>query len=518
MAACTLFSVVVCCGGAPSRADDAERGRERATAPPPNFVLVFVDDLGWRDVGCYGNDFVETPHIDQLAADGIRFTDFYASGPVCSPTRCALQSGQNQARIGISDFIPGHWRPFERVITPRPRAALPLHIVTVAEMLQTAGYATGYIGKWHLGAARRFQPDRQGYLFSAVISGPHLPGLYRVLHRSDLKPRPGQYRTDFEAELAERFIAEHKDRPFFLMVSPFAVHIPLGAMSAKVEKYRRKAARTDRFVCHPVYAAMIEHVDELVGRIVRALQRHALTRQTMVVFTSDNGGLRRRYDYNPQADDVVTDLSPLRGEKGTLYEGGIRVPLIVTFPDHVPAGAVSHEPAVTHDLYPTFADYAAARLPVNQPIDGVSLRPVLTNPQARLSRDALFWHYPHYHHDRPASCVRTRQWKLIEFLDGSGDLELYRITEDIGEQNNLADQYPQVVRQLRGRLQDWRERVVAEMPLPNPAFDPDRAAQWWSPRTGRPIDSSRRKRFPHTERELDTPRGGAQRRERPKRR
>lgn len=492
---------------AAARADEAT-AVNAASGRYPNIVLIFVDDLGWSDIGCYGNELVETPNIDRLAREGIRFTDFYASGPVCSPTRCALQSGQNQARVGITDFIPGHWRPFERVITPRPRAALPLHVVTVAEVLQTAGYATGYIGKWHLGTARRFQPDRQGYLFSAVISGPHLPGTYRVLHGNDLTPRPDQYRTDFEAELAERFIDEHRAQPFFLMVSPFAVHIPLAALSDRVEKYRHKAERLDRFVCHPVYAAMVEHVDELVGRIVRALERRNLTQHTMVVFTSDNGGLRRRYDYNPQVDDVVSSLTPLRGEKGTLYEGGIRVPLIVRFPGVARAGAVCREPAVTHDLYPTFAECAGARLPVNQPIDGVSLLPVLTDPQAKLPRDALFWHYPHYHHDRPAGCIRTREWKLIEFLDGSGDVELYRIAEDVGERQNLAESRPQVVRRLLSRLHDWQESVVAEMPLPNPAFDPQRAKQWWSPRTGKPIDSSRRRAFPHTEKELArSPRG-----------
>src|SRR6056297_1944961 len=172
-----------------------------ASAPRPNIVLIFIDDLGWKDLGCYGNDFVETPRIDRLAAEGVRFTDFYAAGAVCSPTRCALQSGQNQARIGITAHIPCHWRPFERVITPQTTMALPLDTVTIAESLKASGYTTGYVGKWHLGNGPEFQPDRQGYDFSAVIGGPHLPGRYRVQGRSDLKPKPNQYRTDFEADL-----------------------------------------------------------------------------------------------------------------------------------------------------------------------------------------------------------------------------------------------------------------------------------------------------------------------------
>ncbi|MBT5705435.1 MAG: sulfatase-like hydrolase/transferase, partial [Verrucomicrobia bacterium] len=217
-----------------------------ALAARPNIILIFIDDLGWNDIGCYGNSFVDTPRIDRLAAEGIRFTDFYAAGTVCSPTRCAVQSGQNQARIGITDFISGHWRPFERVITPRPTMALPLDIVTIAESMKAADYATGYIGKWHLGNGPAYQPQHQGYDFAAVIGGPHLPGQFRVQGKPNLKPKSDQYRTDFEADLSIQFIKENKDRPFFLMLSPYAVHIPLGAMSDKVAKYRRKAKDTGR--------------------------------------------------------------------------------------------------------------------------------------------------------------------------------------------------------------------------------------------------------------------------------
>ena len=273
-----------------------------------------------------------------------------------------------------------------------------------------------------------------------MINGPHLPGRYRVQGRPDLKPGPDQYRTDFEADLCVNFIKDNRERPFFLMLSPFAVHIPLAAMSDKVEKYRRKAAELKRELPHPVYAAMIEHCDEMVGRIVDAIDDTGLSDNTMVIFTSDNGGLYRRYDYREQADDTVADLAPLKGEKGSLHEGGVRVPLIVKYPPLSKAGTVCSEPAITYDFYPTLVDLAGGKLPRNQTIDGLSLRPLLSDPHAKLDRDALHWHYPHYHHDRPASSIRQRDWKLIEYLDGTGDVELYQISKDIGETKNLASE------------------------------------------------------------------------------
>jgi len=468
-------------------------------AESPNIILIFIDDLGWGDVGCYGSDFIDTPRIDRLAAEGVRFTDFYAAGAVCSPTRCAVQSGQNQARIGITAHIPGHWRPFERVITPLTTMALPLDTVTVAEALKTSGYSTGYVGKWHLGNGPEFQPDRQGYEFSAVINGPHLPGRYRVSGRSDLKPQTGQYRTDFEADLCVDFIRRNSERPFFLMLSPFAVHIPLGAMSAKVNRYTKKAAARQRDLPHPVYAAMVEHCDDMVGRIVDAVEAQGLTDRTMIVFTSDNGGLYRRYDYREQADDNVSSLKPLKGEKGTLHEGGVRVPLIVKYPPLTRPGSVCAEPAISYDFYPTFVDLANGRLPQHQTIDGHSLKPLLAEPGTRVNRDALHWHYPHYHHDRPAGSIRERDWKLIQYLDGTGDVELYHLAEDLGETQNLARERPGRVADLKKKLQAWRQQTIARMPIPNPHYDPQRAGEWWSLRTGKPIDSDSRQRFPATE-------------------
>lgn len=467
----------------------------------PNVVLVLVDDLGWADLGCYGNDFIETPRIDGLAARGLRFTDAYASGPVCSPTRSALQSGQYQVRSGITAHIPGHWRPFERVITPRPAMALPLDVVTVAELLRGAGYRTGYVGKWHLGSGARFQPDRQGYDLSAVISGPHLPGRYGVQGEVGRQPRPDQYRTDYEADLCIDFIRGRGERPFFLMLSPYAVHIPLAAMSEKVERYRRKAEERGTELPHPVYAAMVEHCDDMLGRILDCLEEEGITEQTMVIFTSDNGGLLRRYDYRPEADDVVSSQAPLRGEKGTLFEGGVRVPLIVSYPPLLEGGSETSAPAISHDLFPTLAELAGAKVPPGQTLDGKSLLPLLQDPAAALGRDALFWHYPHYHHDRPASSIRRGRWKLIEYLDGTGEVLLFDLEGDPGEGEDLSARRPELAGDLRSELEAWRRGMLARMPLPNPSHDSERAGEWWSTGTGQPVRSKARKRFPATEKD-----------------
>ncbi|MCC9602141.1 sulfatase [Stieleria sp. JC731] len=475
-------------------------GTARVDAAKPNIILIFIDDLGWKDIGCYGNDFVETPHIDQLARNGVRYTNFYAAGAVCSPTRCAVQSGQNQARIGITAHIPGHWRPFERVITPQTAMALPLDTITVAESMKSAGYRTGYIGKWHLGNAAQFQPEHQGYDFSAVINGPHLPGRYKV-QGGGVKPGKEQYRTDFEADLSVDFIKQHSEEPFFLMLSPFAVHIPLGAMSEKVDKYRNKATVRKQELPHPVYAAMIEHCDDMVGRIVDAVEKAGKTDNTMIVFTSDNGGLYTRYDYRESADDLVSRQTPLRGEKGSLHEGGIRVPLIIKYPPLAKAGSECDQPSISYDFYPTFIELAGADLPKTQTIDGVSLLPTLAEPDAALQRDPLYWHYPHYHHDRPASAIREGDWKLIEYIDGSGDVELYHLGNDISESENLVDEKKGRAADLQKKLQDWRTEVIARMPITNPHYQPSRAGEWWSRRTGRPIDSDSRKRFPATEKD-----------------
>lgn len=469
---------------------------------PPNIVFIFIDDMGWGDLGCYGNDFIDTPRIDQLAKEGLRFTDFYASGAVCSPTRCAVQSGQNQARIGITAHIPGHWRPFERVRTPQTTMALPHDTITVAEVLQDNGYQTGYVGKWHLGRGDKFGPAKHGYAFAAEINGAHLPRKFNCANKSLPPPKANQFRTDYEAQLCEMFIRENKDTPFFLMLSPYQVHIPLASKSALVEKYRKRAAAKNRTLPHPVYAAMVEEVDALVGRVVDELAAHGLTDRTLIVVTSDNGGLYRRYDYRAHADDNVSSLAPLKGEKGSLHEGGIRIPTVIKYPGRIKPGTICAEPAISHDFYPTFVEVAGGNLPEHQTIDGHSLVPLFSKPTAKLARQALYWHYPHYHHDRPASAIRERDWKMIQYLDGSEDVEIYHLAHDLGETKNLAAERKGKIGDLSAKLKAWRTDVIARMPIPNPSYDPDRAHEWWSRKTGKPIDSDQRKRFPQTEKDL----------------
>ena len=471
-------------------------------AEKPNIVFIFVDDLGWKDIGCYGNEFVETPHIDNLAQDGMRFTDFYAAGAVCSPTRCAVQSGQNQARIGITAHIPGHWRPFERVRTPQTAMALPLDTVTVAESLKNAGYTTGYVGKWHLGTGPEYAPDKHGYDFAAEIGGPQRPGSFRVIGNPEVKPKQGQFRTEFEGELCRQFIRENKDTPFFLMLSPFHVHIPLSSRSDLVAKYQSKAEKLGASLPNPIYAAMIEEVDNLVGEVLQEIEHQKLTKKTMVVFTSDNGGLYRRYDYQEKADDNVATQAPLRGEKGTLYEGGIRVPLIVKFPGVVKPGQEVSQLSISYDFYPTFVSVASGALPVSQTIDGVDMSPLLDGTVERIERRSLFWHFPHYHHDRPASAIRDGDWKLIQYLDGTGDLELYNLKDDLGEEKNLITTYPGRRNDLMSKLKAWQTDTIARVPIPNPSYDPASSHEWWSRRSGKPVESDLRKRFPPTELKL----------------
>ncbi len=428
---------------------------------PPNVVIILADDLGWSDLGCYGNTFNESPHIDRLAREGLRFTQFYA-GPVCSPTRANLQSGQDQARFGITQHIPGHRRPFARMIDPVVPAQLPLEVETFAERLAKAGYATGYFGKWHLGGTG-FGPAQQGWQTVFECQGNSLPP--RITGEEDV--RRG---ADFLTERALEFIAANKERPFLLQVSQFAVHIPLSTTPDSLAKYEAKSPMPG-YPSLPAYAGLLEELDESVGRIVSAVDAAGLAEKTLILFLSDNGGLEHE-----QNGRVVTSNRPLRGEKGMLYEGGIRIPAVARWPGRVPAGAVCDTPAITMDLYPTLAELAAVDLPKTQPCDGVSLARLLSDPQSPLDRAALYWHLPHYHHSTPAGAIRQGDWKLIEFFE-TDTVELYHLGRDASEQHNLADAEPERVRVLRTALGGWREHVGARLPVPNPQYDPGRAAE-----------------------------------------
>ena len=449
----------------------------------PNIVFILADDMGWADPACYGHKFHETPVLDQLARDGIRFTNFYPATPVCSSTRSTIQSGQYSARTGITDFIPGHWRPFEKLIVPKVDSHLDTTIQTPGHLLADSGYVTGYFGKWHLGTKREHQPDHFGYQITENQ-------LTDAFTRSRTGLGEGPKHIDFFTDAAIWFINENRDKPFFLTISHRAVHIPVEANKDTKTKYAQKP-KPEAGVNHTVYAAMTEDLDTSIGRILECLDKLGLSKNTVVFFTSDNGGLRKTAT---GVGDTFTTNDPLRDEKGSLYEGGVRVPMIVRWPDTIPAGFTTNAITTTADLLPTFCDLAGAIGP-NQVVDGLSFTKVLTRPSSTLSRKSIFFHYPHYHHSRPASAIRSGNLKLIEFLD-TGDLELYDLESDISESENLAKSHPKQARRMRSELDRWRKETGARMPTCNPDYDPNAAEQWWNRRTGKMVDvEALRKRF-----------------------
>ncbi len=425
----------------------------------PNVIIILADDLGWADLGCYGNTFNQTPNLDRLAQQGMRFTQAYA-GPVCSPTRTNLQSGQDQARFGITQHIPGHRRPFAKLIDPVVEPHLPLDVETFAERLGATGYKTGYFGKWHLGGPG-FSPKDQGWQTALEVQGqtvsPAISG----------RAEPRRM-AEFLTEKAVAFIESTKGEPFLLQVSHYAVHIPLSTTPELLKKYQARAPMRG-YPSNPEYAGLLEELDQSVGKIMATVDRLGLAENTLIVFLSDNGGLEHE-----QSGRVVTSNQPLRGEKGSLYEGGIRIPTIVRWPGKVPAKAVSETPIITMDWHPTLTELAGATATKKQPQDGTSLVRLLTDPQAKLGRDTLTWHLPHYHHSTPASAIRRGDWKLIEFFE-TGALELYNLANDAGEKNNLAAREPARAKELQSALVSWRQSVGARMPVPNPNHDPARA-------------------------------------------
>ncbi len=433
----------------------------------PNIIMILADDLGWADLGCYGNKFNETPQLDRLASQGMRFTQAYAAGAVCSPTRAALMSGQYQARFGLTAHIPGHWKPFEKLAEPPTALQMPLEIVTGAERLREAGYATGYFGKWHLGG-KGFGPKEQGFDVAFEFNGHTVPPA-----RQEPPGKEPKRAAEYLGDRAIAFLEQHRDKPFFVQLSYFAVHIPLDTTPELRKKYEAKP-KVESYSCHPLYAGLLEEMDTSVGRLLAALDRLGLADNTLVIFTSDNGGLEREVGGWPG-----TLNRPLRNEKGSLYEGGIRVPLLIRWPGVTKAGSVCEAPVHSADFYPTFLEITKLTAPKDQVMDGVSLAPVLRDASARLGRDALYWHYPHYHHSRPSGAIRLGDWKAIEFFD-TGEVELYNLKNNISESKNLAAEMPDKAKELHNRLRKWRQDVNAQMPQRNPAYDPNRVEEWWS--------------------------------------
>jgi arylsulfatase A len=454
----------------------------------PNIIFILADDMGWADLPVYGNQFNEAPSLSRMASEGIRFTNAYAACPVCSPTRASIMSGQYPARVGITDFITGHWRPYEEVIVPSNRTQyLPEDIISVGEIMQDAGYATGYFGKWHLGFEDRHQPGNQGFETSNVYRG---GGFFHYAEKmsTPLIREPGMVLSEALTDLSLDFIEANKEEPFFLFLAPYDVQVQLDADSMLIEKYLQKE-KVDGYPCNAVYAAMVEHVDQSVGRILDKLDALGLSENTLVVFFSDNGGLKSRFDQIPllarskqhiyEGDTllyVATSNAPLRAEKGTIYEGGIREPFIVRWPGKIAKGQLSDAIISSVDFYPTFAELADIDLPLSQKYDGISLVSLMEGAEPDPER-AIFWHYPVYHHDEPASAVRKGKWKLIHNLVNDRRY-LYNLETDLGETNDLSQSEPDIANELYLLLEEWRTECKAEFPVPNPGFIPEGRYEW----------------------------------------
>lgn len=439
---------------------------------PVNVVLIVADDLGAQDLGVTGSRFHETPHLDRLAAQGMRFTQAYSACTVCSPSRAAIQTGMYPARLKVTDWIRGHERPKAKLRPPGWTQQLPLEQITLAERLGSLA-ETLHLGKWHLGG-EGFEPEQQG--FNQNLGGDHRgqpPSYFSPYGLPRLPDGPkGEYLTDREGDEAVRFIAAHKGQPFFLNYSPYSVHTPLQAKPELVAKYRAKAARIGGSQTNATYAAMLESLDAAVGRILGALEEHGLADRTLVVFTSDNGGL-------VLGNHPPTSNAPLRAGKGSPYEGGLRVPLLVKWPGVTVSGSTSAEPVMGIDLHPTLLEatgspkgYIASR-----GFDGVSLVPILKDPAALpgqgLNRDALYWHYPHYHPGgaTPYAAIRAGEWKLIQYYE-NGHHELFNLAEDPGETTDLADALPDRVLALTRKLFSWQNGAGAQWPMSNPGWEP----------------------------------------------
>lgn len=439
-----------------------------APSPGPNVVLILADDLGANDLGVTGSGFHETPNLDRLAAGGLRFTQSYSACTVCSPSRAAILTGKYPARLKITDWIKGHDYPKAKLRPPDWTQHLPLEEVTLAEHLQGAGYSTAHLGKWHLGGDG-FEPTRQG--FDLNLGGDHRgqpPSYFSPYGLPKLPDGPaGEYLTDREGTEAVRFIEAHKDRPFFLNYWSYSVHTPLQAPSNLVAKYTAKARRGLGAQNNPVYAAMLESLDTAVGRILAALETHGLADRTVVVFTSDNGGLV--LGRNPP-----TSNAPLRSGKGSPYEGGHRVPLIIRWPGVTQAGGLCTTPVMGIDLLPTLLEATGLPQPSGRAKpDGVSLATLCRNPGTTLER-ALFWHYPHYHPGgaTPYAAMRDGAFKYLQLYE-SGQNELYDLTADAAESNNLLSNPASrnaLEEPLARKLFAWHGSVGAQWPMPNPAW------------------------------------------------
>lgn len=456
----------------------------------PNVLFILVDDLGWKDLGSYGSEFYDTPNLDSLAARGIRFTNAYSASPVCSPTRAAIMTGKHPVRVGITDWIPG--MPIKKakspeLIPPEDIHNLPLEEFTLAEAFREWDYKTFFAGKWHLSEDSTYWPEHQGFDINRGGHDKGSPpgGYYSPYENPRLEDGPeGEYLTDRLTAESIRFLeqAARQQDPFFLYLAFYTVHTPIEGCKRYDEHYKNKKlelpdqgkpqigqehhGQTRLNQSNYKYAAMVRCMDENVGRLLNALKEHKLYEDTIIVLTSDNGGLTT---LPAERGIAPTSVYPLWAGKGWLYEGGIRIPLIVKAPGKS-EGEVSRQPVTSMDLYPTLLKLAGLPMKDQQHLDGKSIVPYLEDPQ-RVDARTLVWHYPHYHGSawRPGSAIRVNNWKLIEFHE-EDKVELYDLNKDIREQNDLAEIMPEKAKELHGRLIQWRQTVNAKMPHLKPVL------------------------------------------------
>lgn len=457
---------------------------KKSESPPPlNFVFILVDDLGWTDLSCYGSAFHETPNLDRFAKESMLFTNAYAAASICSPTRAAIMSGKNPVRVDITDWIPGNDPKNRPLLGPQDRNELALEETTLAEAIKNSGYKTFFAGKWHLGD-EGFFPEDQG--FDINKGGHHRgspPGGYYAPYKNPrLSNGPdGEYLPDRLTDESIRFIEQNRDSSFFLFLSFYTVHTPIQASRRHLAKFEAKAknltepdslqvAEGDGLTLtkqvRPDYASMVYAMDENVGRLLDKLKETGLYDNTVVIFTSDNGGLST---LPPRRNIAPTSVRPLRAGKGWLYEGGIRVPLIIRAPGlNIPGK--NDAPAISYDFYPTILSLAGLPPMPSQHIDGLDLSPLLKK-EGSFDRENLYWHYPHYHGSawKPGAAIRSGKWKMVEFHE-NGETELYNLEEDLGETKNLAREYPEKLEELKQKLHDWQRDTGAKFAQTNPNF------------------------------------------------
>lgn len=520
-----LITTVVCQGGDAS-GDTVNK--------PPNIVFFLVDDLGWSDVGCFGSSFYDTPNIDRLAAEGVRFTDAYAACHVCSPTRASILTGKYPATLNLTDWLNGRKNtPFQVLLNAEKAMSLDPKETTLAEALKKSGYATGLFGKWHLG--RDTNPTEHGF----DVHVPHSVNS-NLGRRGFLNPKKipgldgGEYVTDRLAELAAQYIEENKDGPFLLYMAHFSVHDPIQGRPDMVEKYKKKLAamppqpgpdfilegnpdsptypsrgELDELIKLPKYrdtytsypndlvkvkqkqdnvqlAGMVESVDQSLGTLMAKLKEHGIEENTIVIFMSDNGGMsvmNGTPNFKTTKDKIDTRASssnlPLRGAKGWLYEGGIRVPMIVKWPHHGKVGTVCDEPVISTDFFPTILEMIGVENEVTG-IDGKSFTRLIRGEE--MDRGPIYWHFPHYSNhgmQSPGGAIRDGDYKLLEYFE-NGTVQLFNLANDIGEQKDLSKIEIQKTKKLTDKLHQWRKDVDAQMMKPNPGYDP--AKDLWSGR------------------------------------